>query len=168
MPQITLNDVSIAYGERKLLRSINSTIAANDKIALTGPNGSGKSTIMKILVQHIQQDSGSVVSEKGTTVSYLPQSNVVFSDTTLFEEAERAFQTYHDVHQEMRKLEENFSSQNENNSNRLDSLLMRYANLQDTLQQNEYFTREQEIHRVLTGLGFQQNQFTSKCMSFSR
>ena len=61
-------------GERTLLDSVNLTVSTGSRIALVGPNGSGKTTLMRIMAGRAPADSGSVVLERDTRVSYVPQS----------------------------------------------------------------------------------------------
>ena len=95
MPLVSLSGVSLSYGERTLLDAVNLTIATGTRMALVGPNGSGKTTLMRILAGTLAPDTGSVVREKETRVSYVPQSGVVHGAASLREEAENAFARGH-------------------------------------------------------------------------
>ncbi|HHK42872.1 MAG TPA: ABC-F family ATP-binding cassette domain-containing protein, partial [Planctomycetaceae bacterium] len=53
-----LQKMSKAYGDITVLRDIDLTVHAGDKIALIGPNGSGKSTLMKLLAGKEYPDRG--------------------------------------------------------------------------------------------------------------
>lgn len=46
---ITLNDISKAYGENRILKNTTAQIERGDKIALIGANGKGKSTLLRII-----------------------------------------------------------------------------------------------------------------------
>ncbi|MFZ4726539.1 MAG: ATP-binding cassette domain-containing protein [Paludibacter sp.] len=48
-PLVKLNNVSVHYGEKKVLNNINWTIKTGEFWQLVGPNGSGKSTLMSII-----------------------------------------------------------------------------------------------------------------------
>lgn len=48
--QISFENVSFSYSEKKILNQINFTINKGEKIAFVGESGSGKSTIIKILL----------------------------------------------------------------------------------------------------------------------
>ena len=49
MAIILINDVSISFGEPRLLDGVILQIEAGERIGLLGRNGSGKSTLMKLL-----------------------------------------------------------------------------------------------------------------------
>jgi molybdate transport system ATP-binding protein len=46
---VNLKDVSVGYGGKQILESINWTVLRNEKWALLGENGSGKSTLLSLL-----------------------------------------------------------------------------------------------------------------------
>ena len=91
MPSVNLCDVSISFGSKNILDTVNCSISGKERIALTGANGSGKTTLMKIISKILSPDHGKVVYEKNTRVSYLPQSEVFIQDITVFQEAEKSF-----------------------------------------------------------------------------
>ncbi|EPQ26742.1 uncharacterized protein PFL1_05721 [Pseudozyma flocculosa PF-1] len=49
-PIISMNDVSVAYGNTKVLDSINLRIWPGDRIVLAGDNGSGKTTLLALIL----------------------------------------------------------------------------------------------------------------------
>src|SRR5690349_15713559 len=106
MPQVSLSGVSVSYGERRLFDAVNLTVATGSRIALVGPNGSGKTTLMRIMAGLAAPDSGGVVLEKDTRVSYVPQSGVVHGGESLRQEAERAFDRGRQILARMAALEE--------------------------------------------------------------
>ena len=64
MPLVSLSGVSVSYGERVLLDTVNLTVATRTRMALVGPNGSGKTTLMRIMAGQVAPDSGSVVRRR--------------------------------------------------------------------------------------------------------
>jgi ATPase subunit of ABC transporter with duplicated ATPase domains len=57
---ISVNDVTKAFGPKKLFEDVNVTFSPGRRYGLTGPNGSGKSTFMRILSGDEESDSGAV------------------------------------------------------------------------------------------------------------
>ncbi len=68
-----LEDVSLAFGDRVLLRDVTWRPGPGDRIGVVGVNGAGKTTLLRILAGVQRPDSGSV--RVGTTVqaAYLSQ-----------------------------------------------------------------------------------------------
>ena len=79
MAFLQLSDISAAFGDRDVLKKINFNISGRSRIALSGANGSGKSTLLKVAAGLTLPDSGTVSVEKGSRVSYLPQSGITYS-----------------------------------------------------------------------------------------
>lgn len=69
---IKLNELSLSFGERDILKDVNLIITTGSKSALVGRNGEGKTTLLKLILGELQPDSGST-SIKGR-VGYLPQN----------------------------------------------------------------------------------------------
>lgn len=44
-----------------------------DRLAIVGPNGTGKSTLLKVIANNEQHDSGFVSRNKGASIGYLAQ-----------------------------------------------------------------------------------------------
>jgi ATP-binding cassette subfamily F protein 3 len=166
MPLVSLSGVSVSFGERKLLDAVNLTVSSGSRMALVGPNGSGKTTLMRILAGLAAPDRGSVVPEKDTRVSYVPQSGVVHAGCTLREEAEKAFSRGTLLVQEIAALEERMGSLS-SESPEADSLLWKHHALREKLEASGYYARQEAIHRVLGGLGFSREDFDQPCPSFS-
>ena len=68
-----------SFNEKKLMKNINFDIFYKDSICLMGANGSGKTTLIKIIMEEIEPDKGSVKIGERVKVGYLPQ-NIVFED----------------------------------------------------------------------------------------
>src|SRR5450755_1037712 len=50
MPSIQINDVSKAYGKKRLFQEVTVELNEGKRYGLTGPNGAGKSTFLKIVL----------------------------------------------------------------------------------------------------------------------
>ncbi|MFC9388255.1 ribosomal protection-like ABC-F family protein [Streptomyces venezuelae] len=56
--QLTLKDVSKAYGDRSVLDQVSLTVRPGEKAAVIGENGSGKSTLLRLLAGAEAPDTG--------------------------------------------------------------------------------------------------------------
>jgi ATP-binding cassette subfamily F protein 3 len=72
-PLITLDDVSVGYGERPVLRRLNLRIDMDDRIALLGANGNGKSTLVKLLAGRLAPMGGTMHRPPRLKVGYFAQ-----------------------------------------------------------------------------------------------
>ena len=58
MAFVQFSQVSLAFGDRDILKNVNINRQSHSKFALTGANGAGKSTLIKVLAGLIKPDSG--------------------------------------------------------------------------------------------------------------
>ncbi len=88
---IAVENLSIEFVARPLFSKANFVINSRDRIALVGKNGVGKSTLLKILAGLQEPTSGLVSVSSGETIGYLPQVMNLQDDTTVRDEAKKAF-----------------------------------------------------------------------------
>lgn len=173
MAFVQFSKVSLSFGDRDILKDVSLNFASGMKAALTGANGSGKSTLMKILAGVIQPDSGVRAVEKGTRVSYLPQSGIVHSGKTLMEEALSAFSPGFVLLEKIERLGGEIAEvstaglSEENTGKRIEKLSEERERLQQELEESRWFQREALTRQTLTGLGFVPEDFLRLTGEFS-
>ena len=72
-PLLTVEDVSVGYGDNIVLKKLNFSIVNNDRIALLGANGNGKSTLAKLLSGRLLPLSGSLRASSKLNIGYFAQ-----------------------------------------------------------------------------------------------
>jgi ATP-binding cassette subfamily F protein 3 len=82
-PLITLDRVSVGYGERVVLRDLDLRIDQDDRIALVGANGNGKSTLVKLLSDRIRPMAGTLRKSSKLKVGYFAQHQTDELDVSL-------------------------------------------------------------------------------------
>ena len=75
-PIIRLEDVSVGYDGRPVLRGLDLRIDQDDRIALLGANGQGKSTLSKLLSDRLRPMTGRKVTAPKLRVGYFAQHQV--------------------------------------------------------------------------------------------
>jgi len=73
-PLLTISDMGVNLGDRWLLRHVDLSINAGDRLTLVGRNGAGKSTLMKLISGQAEPDEGSLWIAPNAHVAYLPQN----------------------------------------------------------------------------------------------
>src|SRR5580698_3167761 len=63
-PMIQVNNVTKAFGPKKLFEAVSTSFPPGRRYGLTGPNGAGKSTFMKILSGDLEPDTGTISKPK--------------------------------------------------------------------------------------------------------
>lgn len=165
MPFIQLSKISLAFGDRDILKDITLILTAGTKAALTGANGCGKSTLMKIVAGQIKADSGDIATEKDTSIAYLPQSGIVHKGKTLAEEAETAFAYGYDIIRAMDEVGEKMKT--EKDEQKLLALANDYHALQTRLENSGWNSKKGLIDETLRGLGFSSADFNKNTEEFS-
>ncbi|MDB4992810.1 MAG: ATPase component of transporter, partial [Myxococcaceae bacterium] len=67
--------VSKAYGEKKVLKNVSLAVRRGEKVAVIGPNGLGKSTLLKIVMDRLDADSGTVKFGHEVRAGYFAQDH---------------------------------------------------------------------------------------------
>lgn len=73
MTLFSANELRLAYGHQTLLDGVTVAISAGEKVGLVGRNGCGKTSLLKILANENQADSGDISARRGLRIGYLPQ-----------------------------------------------------------------------------------------------
>lgn len=155
------NSVCLSFGDRTLLDNISFVISSQARTALAGGNGEGKTTLMKILAGLIPADSGSITCTRGMRVSYLPQSDIILKNNTVYEEIEGAFNRFTDNLERQREIGELLQ-------NSSDSVLITELNdLQEQILNSRYYMREAIITEIAKGLGLSVSDMKRRCCEFS-
>ncbi|SYW14178.1 ATP-binding cassette domain-containing protein [Oenococcus oeni] len=93
---LKLDHVSFTYpgSNKKVFQNISLKINVKDvdKVLITGPSGGGKSTLVKLIMNQLQPQAGTItnIAENGAKslvenqqIGYIPQKNEIFDDTLL-------------------------------------------------------------------------------------
>ena len=163
MAFVQFSKVSLAFGDRDILKDVSVNLATGSKVALTGANGAGKSTLIKIMAGLVEPDSGQRIVQKDTRIAYLPQSGLTHRGSTLLEEADKAFQFGYKIQEEIEQLGEQLK-QNPSNT---DFLLERHSSLLSKLEDSGWYRRQSQAESVLLGLGFSREDFSKRTEEFS-
>lgn len=168
MAFVQFSKVSLAFGDRDILKDVSVNLATGTKAALTGANGSGKSTLMKVFAGLQEPDSGERAVQKGTRIVYLPQSGIVHKGTNLLEEVDKAFEYGYQLTEEMENIGQELSETAATISeNRQRQLLERHQEITEILESSGWHRRNALAEQTLIGLGFSTEDFKKSCTEFS-
>ena len=164
---IEVNNISVAFGGTTLFSDVSFTINKNDKIALMGKNGAGKSTLLKILAGVGKATTGHVSVPKDVVVAYLPQHLLTQDDATVFEETSKAFEEFYQMRDELEGLNEQLETRTDYESDDYMKLIERVSDLSEKYYSLEEVNYDEEVEKVLKGLGFLRSDFTRPTSEFS-
>ncbi len=154
MAFVQFSQVSLAFGDRDILKNVTINLQAGTKAALTGANGTGKSTLIKVLAGLIKPDSGNRAVQKDCRIAYLPQSGLTHQGCTLMEEADKAFEFGYEMQKKIDELGEQQKVEQQ-------------AELIAKLEESGWHRRRASAEGVLIGLGFSREDFDRRTEEFS-
>lgn len=163
MAFVQFSQVSLAFGDRDILKNVSVNLQAGSKVALTGANGSGKSTLIKVMAGLVQPDGGQRVAQKDARIAYLPQSGLTHHGCSLREEADKAFGFGYELQAEMEKIGDKLKNGEGNEK----LLLERHDAILTELEESGWNRRQIMAEQVLAGLGFSREDLDKNCEEFS-
>lgn len=164
---ISVNNVSVLFGDYALLDSISFLVNKRDRIGLTGRNGAGKSTLLKILAGVQEPSEGSVSVPSGLKIGYLPQTKVYAEGKTVRKEAETAFNDVLDLQEELECLHRELGERTDYESDSYMALIDKLNVKTEMLHMRGADNMDGEVEVVLKGLGFRQEDLERRCEEFS-
>jgi ATP-binding cassette subfamily F protein 3 len=164
---ITVNDIAVHFGGTTLFSEVSFAINENDKIALMGKNGAGKSTLLKIIAGEAKPSSGSISAPKDAVVAYLPQHLLTTDGATVMEEASKAFGEIFKMKAEIDEINEQLTIRTDYESDDYMKLIERVSDLSEKFYAIEEINYEAEVEKILTGLGFERDDFNRQTSEFS-
>lgn len=163
---LAVEKVAIEFAGRTLFKDLSFVLGAKDRLSLVGPNGAGKSTLLKVIAGEVSPDAGKINKAKYVTIGYLPQEGVKAQGRALYDEAATAFEDVVKLQEELDAAGEKLGEYNSGSPEYAEALEV-YGELQIRLEHHDIATMKPRIERVLTGLGFKQEDFSRPTEQFS-
>ena len=155
------------FGVKPLFEDVSFVVNDRDRIALVGKNGAGKSTMLKILCGLQKPTAGTVSVPNETTIGYLPQVMKLTDDTTVREEAYKAFSDITRLKERVDELNRQLEERTDYESEEYLDLVQRFTNAHDRYMMMGADNCDANLERTLTGLGFLQSDFDRPTSEFS-
>ena len=164
---ISVEGLTVEFGVKPLFLDASFVVNDRDRIALVGKNGAGKSTMLKILCGKQTPTSGTVAVPNDYTIGYLPQVMILQDDTTVREEARKAFAKITELKEKIDELNRQLAERTDYESEAYMALVEKFTQEHERYMMMGGDNYEAEIERTLTGLGFLRTDFDRPTSEFS-
>jgi ATP-binding cassette subfamily F protein 3 len=164
---ISVDAVTVEFNGSALFSDITFNINENDRIALMGKNGAGKSTLLKIIAGVNKPTRGKVSAPNDAVISYLPQHLLTVDNTTVFDEASKAFSGILDMKKKIDELNVQLETRTDYESAEYSKVIEQVSELSEKYYSMEEINFDAEIEKTLMGLGFLRTDFGRATSEFS-
>ena len=150
MSVLEVENLRFSYKDKELFNNLNVRIFDGEHVGIVGANGVGKTTFINLLAGKLIPDSGKIIWGDNKTFSYLDQHLEVHSDTSIQEYLYSVYQPLFKKEEEMNKYYESLGEALEKD---YDKILNKAYNIQEYLEQNDFYSIKSKIGNVINGLG---------------
>jgi ATP-binding cassette subfamily F protein 3 len=161
MSLVRLNDVTVRFDDRLVLREVFFRLQKGDRVGLIGRNGAGKTTLLKLILAQVGHGSasemppidGKVAVAPGVRVGYFSQFSELDGDQTVQEVMEEVFADVRTMEVELESLGERLSQPGIGDEE-MERGLARQAELIEEMEHRDGWTYPTRIDTALNKLGF--------------
>ena len=164
---ISVDGLTVEFGDRALFKDISFQINEKDRIALMGKNGAGKSTLLNILAGQRKPSRGSVSAPKDTVIAYLPQHLMTEDGRTVYEEASQAFAPLFAMEKRIDDLNRQLTERTDYDSPEYYKLIEEVSALSEKYYSIDLTHFEADVEKTLLGLGFKREDLQRQTSDFS-
>ena len=164
---IYLNNISLAFADRRIFDNIAWMIPEKSRIGLVGDNGTGKTTLFKAILGMVDLDDGAIEipNRKNRTMGYLPQDLVELEPLPLMDYL-RKKSGIAEI-EETLKEQESRMSRCDPDSVEYHETMKAYEASAARFQAVEGYRFEAKTGQILGGFGFREKDFSRNCTEFS-
>ncbi|MFS0673251.1 ABC-F family ATP-binding cassette domain-containing protein [Ornithinibacillus sp. 179-J 7C1 HS] len=145
---ITVTNVSLRYGDKKLFEDVNLKFTPGNCYGVIGANGAGKSTFLKILSGEIEPQTGNVSMSPGERLAVLKQDHFAYEEHPVLETVLMGHEKLYAVKQEKDQIYMKAEFTEEDG--------MRAAELEGEFAEMNGWEAESDAAILLKGLGIEE------------
>lgn len=156
-----INKGSKSFGASTIFQNVQFEIRNNEKIAVVGRNGCGKTTLLRIIAEEEELDSGTIHKENNLRIGYLAQTTFRDEEASVRSEMESVFQRVKVLEQQLNEAAFRLSEVADEKS------LADYARIQEDFEEAGGYQWESEMMNILTRFGFCKDDLQRSIKEFS-
>lgn len=164
---ISVNSVTVSFGGYDLFDNVSFLVNPKDRIGLAGKNGAGKSTMLKLLSGEQSPTKGEISKPNDFRIGYLPQDMIHQHGRTVFEETATAFEEIQKLEARLAVVTHEIETRTDYESDAYMNLITELTDINARLDIIGAGNREEEIEKILKGLGFERTDFHRQTAEFS-
>jgi ATP-binding cassette subfamily F protein 3 len=164
---ISVNSATVSFGGFTLFDNISFLINPKDRIGLAGKNGAGKSTMLKLLAGLQNPTKGEIAIPRECKIGYLPQDMTHQHGRTVFEETETAFEEIKMMQARLDDINNQLETRTDYESDSYMKLIEDLTDINHRLDIVGAGNTQEDIEKILKGLGFERKEFTRQTSEFS-
>jgi len=165
---IHFTNVRKQYGEQVLYRDASFQVRPGDKIGLVGPNGAGKTTVFRIITGSEGTEGGSVSFSDKLVIGYFSQDVAEMKGRSVLEEVKAGVGRVSELARMIEKCERKLQGlDGELSDDEMMKVVEQYGEYQLEFEARDGYSLEPRIKEILSGLGFQQDDFDRSVDAFS-
>ena len=151
MSLIRLQNVTMAYDNRVVLREIFFRLWAGERVGLIGRNGTGKTTLLKLILEKLEPVTGEVEQSPDLSIGYFSQFSELDDSRSIQEILEGEFAEIRALEAELEEINERLMDETGDGQM---ALLERQSEIFDTLTERDGWEYQRHIDTALSKLGF--------------
>ena len=164
---VSVNNLSLYFGGQDIFKNISFMINKGDKIGLVGKNGAGKSTLLKVLAKEQSYNEGNLSIPNDLVVGYLMQDLDFVDSQSVIEEAQTAFENLNQIELMMNEANQKLIERTDYESNEYLEIISQFNEHEERFRMAGGHDSKSLISQVLTGLGFNKDDFERHTKEFS-
>ncbi len=152
MSVVSVQNLTLSFGENTLFSNVSFDVYEKDKIGFVGVNGAGKTSLFKVITGEYTPDSGACYLGKNVKVGYMAQHSCA-DDNSVYGELISVFSDLIKTEHELEDISKQLIA------NPSDELIARQDYLTNEFQKNGGLTYKSLTRSSLIGLGFTEKEF---------
>src|ERR1051325_911394 len=163
---IQLSGAGKRYGPKILFENVDWLVTPRERAGIVGGHGTGKSTLLNVLAGLDGLDSGSVSTQKGVSIGYLPQEGLSLSGRSVLAECMTVFADVRALEDEQEALTQRMAELDPS-SPEYGQVADRFHRAETEFRARDGYAIEAQVGAVLSGLGFPQREWKKRTEEFS-
>ncbi|WP_336092745.1 ABC-F family ATP-binding cassette domain-containing protein [Leeuwenhoekiella sp. CH_XMU1409-2] len=164
---LNIHNLSVSFQGEYLFEEVTFRLGEGDRVGLVGKNGAGKSTMLRIISQEQEYDTGQIATDKDIEIGFLKQDIDFVEGRTVLEESYQAFELIKKLEKRLEEINTQLAERTDYESEYYHDLMVELNEVQQQYEIHGGYNYQGETERILMGLGFNREDFNKITDTFS-